>query len=287
MVNWVDVVGSNVVASLAKQADVNLTSSIITLLEKFGDCVERESRTRHLRHRRVQRIQTELRLAHAVVKEEVGTLRESILKGRLNDPRSFYVLRHPETYLPIVYLKLKALPELVLHINRTYATDHKGVTFGFRTTNYCGGRLTGPVAQAANFLTEQCKQANWKVSVSEVIHSWIRTVMSIPPSDRSISERMYTKKRPAPAPRQRGKWKAQKIVTPISRAKDHTADDSSSKRQKEIPVTNEANEPNEHPQGAGKATGTTKARGNIAEKTQGSTQALSNADHDSNDQDLQ
>lgn len=102
MVNWVDIVGDNVVASLAKQADVTLTSGIVTLLEKFGECVERESRTRRLRLQRGQRIQSELQHAYTVVRDEVGALRETVLNGRLNDPNSFFVRRHSDlfTYCP-------------------------------------------------------------------------------------------------------------------------------------------------------------------------------------------
>lgn len=211
MVNWVDIVGDNVVASLAKQTNVTLTSGIVALLEKFGECVERESRTRRLRLQRGRRIQSELHHAYNVVKDEVGALRESILNGRLNDPRSFFVRRHSETYLPIVHLKLKSFPEMIVHVNRTYATERKGVTFGLRTYEYCGGRLTGPVAQAANFVTEQCKKVDWQLSVSDVLTFWIQVVTSIPPEERSASEKAHQRKRPLLPTRKHRRWKARKI----------------------------------------------------------------------------
>lgn len=240
MVNWVELVGPNLVASLAKQTDVDLTSGIVDLLEKFGDCVERESRTRHLRYKKFQRVTTELRDTFQYVAEEVESLRHSTTNVDLRDSRHFYVHRHNETRLPVVGLRMKTLPEIIVDVSRHYASANRYhhqhhnvrlVSFGLRTKDYCRGRLTGAVAQAVNMLTEKCKQAQWRLSVSDIITSWIHFVGAIRKEDRIASELAHVeeiennKKRPRDYQRQTGRWKARKLNNGHASTTRETSDD--------------------------------------------------------------
>lgn len=116
---------------------------------------------------------------------------------------------------------------MIVHVNRTYATDRKGITFGLRTYEYCGGRLTGAVAQAANFVTEQCRKVNWKLSVSDVLSFWIQGVMSISHEDRVASEKAHQKKRPSLPIRKYGRWKARRISDSCSYSNSRETGDKS------------------------------------------------------------
>lgn len=232
MVNWVEQVGLNLVALLAKQAGVDLNSGIITLLETFGDCVERESRNRHMHKRRIQKLHQEVEMTFDNVSREVLDIRETTFNGSLNDRRYFYVERHPETYLPIVTLRLNKLPDLVVQIPRQYGVRRNGATFGFCTTN-SGGRLPGLIAQAANQLTSHCKSRQWEVSVTDIITFWVNAVLrakSLQHADTATSttnqdegqngnteERRGIKRSSSYChPRQRGRWKARRTIDPKS-----------------------------------------------------------------------
>lgn len=207
MVNWVDLVGHNVIASLAKETDVPLTDGVITLLELFGGCVERESRTHHIRTRKAQRALSELRETLREVNKEVEDLRPNLLNGRLNDRRSFFVLRDPETHLPVIHLCLRGLPELVICVARDYAAArHKRLTFGLRAWDFCAGPLVGRVAQAANFLAEKGRQSQWKMSVPEVVSTWVNAAKAIPPEERRRCARAHTFK-PKHARKRRSIWR--------------------------------------------------------------------------------
>lgn len=232
MVNWVEQVGLNLVALLAKQAGVDLNSGIITLLETFGDCVERESRNRHMHKRRIQKLHQEVELTYNNVSREVLNIRETMFNGSLNDRRYFYVERHPETYLPIVTLRLNRLPDLVVHVPRHYGIRRNGVTFGFCTAD-CGGRLSGLVAQAANQLTSHCKSFQWELSVTNIITFWVNTVLRVQAEQRAEADTATVNqdeeektdsqerrgvKRPSSYShrRQRGRWKVRRTLDPKS-----------------------------------------------------------------------
>lgn len=232
MVNWVEQVGLNLVALLAKQAGVDLNSGIITLLETFGDCVERESRNRHMHKRRIQKLHQEVELTYNNVSREVLDIRETMFNGSLNDRRYFYVERHPETYLPTVTLRLNRLPDLVVHVPRHYGIRRNGVTFGFCTSD-CGGRLSGLVAQAANQLTSHCKSVQWEISITAIISFWVNTVLRVQAEQRTdtdiatvnqdeeenadIQERRGVKRSSSHNhARQRGRWKARRTLDPKS-----------------------------------------------------------------------
>lgn len=230
MVNWVDVVGPAAVAALAKDASVTLTPGIVTLLERFGQAVEHESRTRHVRQRKQHRVQAELRTAHEAVVNEIVQLRSQYTV--LNDDRHFCVKLHPETRLPIVKLEIQTVPTLFVHVGRTYASS-PAITFGLATLDYCSGPLTGQVAQAAARLTHFCRTQEWRVSVSALVSRWVDFVRAIHREDRIACEFAHEshmqRRRRAQELRVRGKWRPKKVIEkacttqPSGALTEHTA----------------------------------------------------------------
>lgn len=184
MVDWVETIGPVIVGSLAEKCSVTLSQNLITFLNKFGDKVETASKSLRSKTRRSLRAMAELNSVNIYVEEEVERLRTTILGGRLDNKQYFYVESHPETYLPVVHLHLKDLPEIIVHVYRSYGVRKKGISFGFRLRDFCEGQLTGKLAQAANYLRQKCRSADWQLSVTEVLQIWIQRAKNIPPSER-------------------------------------------------------------------------------------------------------
>lgn len=207
---WMDIIGPEV-ETIAIDCQVQLTSSIVDLIDRVADVIERESRTNHLRHRRVKRSANELRSCFNAVSHEVYELRTNLLNGRLNDPRCFYVRRHPDTTLPIVHLTLRALPEIVVHVPREYATVGKGLTYGLAIKDYCGGPLTGRVAQAANYLRECCRHERWHLSVSDLLVAWVEAAQQIPHAERLKAQNAHAGVKRQLPPLPEGQWKARRV----------------------------------------------------------------------------
>ena len=216
MVDWVETIGPVIVGSLAEKCSVTLSQNLITFLNKFGDKVETASKSLRSKTRRSLKAMAELNSVNTYVEEEVERLRTTILGGRLDNQQYFYVESHAETYLPVVHLHLKYLPEIIVHVYRSYGVRKKGISFGFRLRDFCEGRLTGKLAQSANYLREKCRSADWQLSVTEVLQLWIQRAKNIPPSERGprIQRHYITNNLPIETPQSRDKQMISRKRTP-------------------------------------------------------------------------
>lgn len=183
MVNWVEQLEEEVIA-LAEKSKVELTPGIVLLLEKFGELVESKSRSRHSFTSRLRRLNSEIVATGEIVCREVSEFRRLLKTYREQDFWNRALLctyQHAETYLPVVRFRpIENVPELVIYVDRVYSNSLKGATYGLRAYDYCRGRLTGAVAQAANFLREHCNRRKWQVSVSELLNVWMDAIVKIP-----------------------------------------------------------------------------------------------------------
>lgn len=205
MVNWFELVGPNVVASLAKESDVELTSGMITLLEKFGERVESEVRTRNMRNRHLAKIEGELASTNDQVTKEVLEFRNVYMKSANMAKQSLIVRQHSETYLPITHLSLRPLPELTIYVTRQYhALGDRGVTFAFKMSRETS-LMTSPVLGAINYMRELCEQQKWRMSVKDVLVSWMGLAVNLPLD--SLEPLPRTRKRRQSSQRVRGRWK--------------------------------------------------------------------------------
>lgn len=189
VISWMDTLGPDEVAGLANEWAVTLTPALVQFLERFGDRVSAATRQRSAGARRAARARHELDAVPAVVADELRALRAALPPRARADVADLRAHRHVETRLPVVVLRLRALPALVVHVNREYAVRRRGLTCGFRAREYCGARLTGPVARAANYLRQAAAESEWMLSVTELLEIWINAALEIPIKDRMEASR--------------------------------------------------------------------------------------------------
>lgn len=190
--NWVQLLGHGVVEALATQCKVQLTPDVVTLLERFAHRVEKESRTRHQRRKRLDDAQHNLSRVSRVVDVEVSHLRQTLVHHREDRSSSLYVTRHAETYLPRVHLALRGLPTIVVDVPRAYATSRVGATYGLQRDAFCGQRrFTGRVATANNALLAFCRSRDWAVSVRLLLETWFNAVKDVPQLQRPQAENAH------------------------------------------------------------------------------------------------
>lgn len=201
MVNWVEVLEDKVYL-LAKESHVELNAGIVRLLEKFGSLVESEAHVRNSQRIRQRRLNGELVTTKNVVQREVTEFQRWYVPQRRESLRSAWFLRvyqHPETYLPFIrYQPFEDVPEMVIHLDRSYGGRRKGAKYGLCAYRYCQGRLTGSIAQAANFLREYCTQRKWDISVFDLLKSWTNALEEIPLEERIKSKHAHRSKRKKP-----------------------------------------------------------------------------------------
>lgn len=146
MFRWVERIGLSVVEKLAVQENIDLSSPLVTFLDRFGEYVAREYRAIQLQQRCMRALYNELEQSHASVIREVTALRGAIVSslptkatskntGTLTPATAtatfttspsvsnmrVKVDRHPETYLPVVRVSLNFVPDLVVYVPRRYA----------------------------------------------------------------------------------------------------------------------------------------------------------------------
>lgn len=184
---WMDALGPECVSKLAKEWKVELTPTLVQFLERFADKVSDVERAKGQRARRIQRARSELESVYDVVRRELSDLSRGLPKALQSCIIDLYVHRHVETRLPIAVLHLRGVPALVVHVNREYATARRGLTCGFRAREFCGGRLSGAVGRAANYLREYAGDNDWMLSVTELFQVWIKAVGDIPLKHRANS----------------------------------------------------------------------------------------------------
>lgn len=198
MVNWVEVLEDKVY-QLAKESHVELNTGIVRLLEKFGSLVESEAHARNSQKIRQRRLNGELVTTKNVVHREVTEFQRWYVRQRCESLGKGWLLRvyqHPETYLPFIrYQPFEDVPEMVIHIDRSYGGRSKGAKYGLCSYRYCQGRLTGSIARAANFLREYCTQRKWDISVFDLLKSWTNALEEIPLEERIKSKHAHRSKR--------------------------------------------------------------------------------------------
>ncbi|KAI0565091.1 hypothetical protein FGB62_22g358 [Gracilaria domingensis] len=188
---WLEMIYTKEVTSLAKRYDVSLDEKLIRFLEEYSEVVlhvtskQKEKKTNQLQ------LQHELDDVNKVVQEEVHAMRKSLFPNNEEAERYFFAIQHKETYLPIIHLAIRGLPELLVHVTRTYARRRKGISFGLLSKSN-GGVLRGAMARAANYLRHRCRDRHWDLSVSEVVNIWYQQALDIPPEQ----ERMRPEKTP-------------------------------------------------------------------------------------------
>lgn len=211
METWVDLVGSNVVAALAKESNIELTTDQITLLEKFAEHVDTASMSRNIRQRKLKAFESELTNTSNQVHDEVQAFNKTYINRGLQDTRELTVFQHAETYLPIVHFSIAHVPLLVIHVTRAYAHKQKGITYGIGGPSHVRRRPVPAVAQAANGMAEYCRQHHWLLSITELALFWMQTVAAIPPQTLIEQPPAPSHKRPLGPPLKRGGWKARRI----------------------------------------------------------------------------
>lgn len=164
MFSWVERVGLSVVEKLAVQANIDLSSSLVTFLDHFGDYVAQESHALQLQQRCIRKLYDELEQSHARVTREVTALRGAIFSSLtktttqsagalttavvaassgVNDLR-LMVDRHPQTYLPVVRVSLNYVPDLVVYVPRRYAAILKSSGYQHYDNNNNSCKITTP-----------------------------------------------------------------------------------------------------------------------------------------------
>lgn len=176
-------------SNLAKRHDVKLDDNVIRFLEGFAEVVLHVTTKQRERRSNQAQTQRELDEVNVVVQDEVRSVRKELFPKNNGTERYFYAIRHDETYLPVVHLAIKGLPELIIHVTRAYGTRKKGICFGIVSKQYVGGRLTGAAARAANYLRHKCRSKHWDLTISEVVNIWYRQALEIPPEERTRSVR--------------------------------------------------------------------------------------------------
>lgn len=185
MVNWLEEIGSEKMLSLAQDHNIVLDERMQRFLEQFANVVEQASHTRRERARKATLALRDLRTVNNVVNQEVQHARYNLLGSSFEAEQRLFVRRHIETCLPVVHFQLKDLPEMVLHVRQSYGTQGVGVSFGFLAHGFCGGRLTGAVARAANYLRVQCRSRSWQMSLTEIMNMWKQQAEGISGEERA------------------------------------------------------------------------------------------------------
>ena len=184
MGKWIEEIGPDEVASLAAENQVKLEPKLVNFLEQFADLIDKSGRTRREHSRRAAAAIKALNHVNEVVRTEVARLRRELFGTSREVERNFFCEKNVETGLPVIFLSLKGLPQMIIHVNLSYGGRQKGAMFGFRAHEYCLGRLTGVVGQAANYVSAKCREMNWEVSISEVIRLWVAKAKRIRPEER-------------------------------------------------------------------------------------------------------
>ncbi|PXF48701.1 hypothetical protein BWQ96_01553 [Gracilariopsis chorda] len=182
---WLEIIHTSQVTNLAKRHEVKLGDNVIRFLEGFAEVILQVTAKQRERKSNQAQTQRELEEVNIVVQDEVRNVRKALFPNKHETERYFYAIRHDETYLPVVHLAIKGLPELIVHVTRAYGTKRKGICFGIVSKQYVGGRLTGAVARAANYLRHKCRAKHWDLTISEVVNVWYRQALEIPPEERT------------------------------------------------------------------------------------------------------
>lgn len=181
MIKWLDLIDQAKLNNLVNSYNLHLNNTTRSFLESFATLVYQASNTRRKLLEAASLRKTHLHTVNSIVAHELFHLQKQF-------PHAHIIpYRHPETSLPIVYLRIHQFPDLVVHVFRSYATNNHGLTFGFRAYSFCRGPLTGPFASAANYLRARCTAKSWKISLSELISVWCHHVATIPIQQASPS----------------------------------------------------------------------------------------------------
>ncbi|CAN8076949.1 unnamed protein product [Agarophyton chilense] len=195
---WLEIIHTREVSSLARRYDISLDGKLVRFLEEYSEIVLHVTNKQKERRSNQDRLHQELEDVNKVVQDEVSATRRALFHENAEAERHFFTVRHQETYLPIVHFAIRGLPELLVHVPRTYATRKKGISFGLLSMSN-KGVLSGAIARAANYLRHRCRDMHWDLSVSDVVNLWYQQALHIPPE-----ERMSYSKSASPKPRRRG-----------------------------------------------------------------------------------
>lgn len=195
-----------------------------SLLNEFGVLVESaiESRKKE-RAKQLSNAEKELAQVVEVAKKEVDMFERGLCCNYKLQIREVTVKKDGMTYLPSIWLSLNHLPTLVIEIKRSYVQDGRGAVIGIRAQEYCGGRLYGRVAQAANYVQSRLSDSNYSKSILEVLNLWATTNLEIP-----LSSRLYCSKNR----RKRPKLPKRRIVKQKYAKVDEEAERSSKNEKK-------------------------------------------------------
>lgn len=197
--SWVSVFGIDKVRAMLIAHKIPINSKLLSFLNHFGDIVETsiESRKR-VNAEKLITAKNELKQVLDVAGQEVLEFQQNLLPNHLKQLKKVEVKEDDLTYLPVIFLSLSSLPTLVVRIERSYVRRGRGVLIGFRSRQYCGGRLHGRVAQAANYVRSRLFETDYSKSIVEILNLWTIKSLEIPLKHRleTSNEHLGHKRQP-------------------------------------------------------------------------------------------
>lgn len=184
--SWTDVVGTPVIAALAKECSVQLTPDLIRFLDLYSEQLHVAGRTRAINRRTAAKKRQELREVIEVVQEEVKNFRDS---HQEHEPKIEHltVARQRETYIPVVHCTLRSLPTMVLHVRRTYATQRIIAGISWKLSEWRGGTLAGRVRNAMNYVRTYSRGRKHQLTIYDILRVWFASGLGIPTEEREVA----------------------------------------------------------------------------------------------------
>lgn len=181
--SWTNVVGTAVMAALAKECSVQLTPDLIRFLDLYSEQLHAAGRSRAINRRTAARQRQELREVIDVVQAEVKDFRDAHQEHEA-EIEQLTVARQTETYIPVVHCKLMSLPTMVVHVRRTYATQRMLAGISWKLSECRGGIPTGKVRNAMNYVRTYSRGRKHQLTLYEILRVWFASGLSIPRDER-------------------------------------------------------------------------------------------------------
>eukprot|EP00177_Eucheuma_denticulatum_P006221 GFKZ01011341.1.p1 GENE.GFKZ01011341.1~~GFKZ01011341.1.p1 ORF type:complete len:274 (-),score=20.29 GFKZ01011341.1:1022-1843(-) len=181
--SWTNVVGSPVIAALAKECSIQLTPDLIRFLDLYSEQLQAAGRSRAVNRRTAARQRQELREVIDVVQAEVKDFRDAHQEHG-PEIEQLTVARQRETYIPVVHCKLRSLPTMVVHVRRTYATQRILAGISWKLSECKSGSPTGKARNAMNYVRTYSRGRRHQVTLYDILKVWVASGLGIPREER-------------------------------------------------------------------------------------------------------
>lgn len=178
-------VGPEKICDLVVDNSLPQGANLEPLLNRFGNLVQAVIESEWFaRLDRVTEAKKELKDVFGVVTQELERFQSSLSEDKKKQVKQIRPVIDTITGIPEVRCEIFDMPTMVVRVGRCYVSKLHRVTAGFRTREFCGGPLTGPIAHSITYLKSRLGKADYVMEISEVLDIWICEAMDISRTDR-------------------------------------------------------------------------------------------------------